>query len=320
MKALVITALTGPKALAVRDMPEPVAEPGQTLVRATAGGLNFADLMTTYGGYPGTPPPPLIAGREFSGIEESTRRRVMGYTQWGAFAEKLVVYENMLWPVPDRWTDEQAAAFPVNYFTAYLAYWQAGMTQPAPAGKTHRALIHAVAGGVGTAAVQIGKILGIDMYGTSSSGEKLARVKELGLQHAINYKNEDYEEAVKRLTGGEGVDVVFEMLGGEHTAKSIRCLRDFGRVIQYGTATGKAPQLDLRALYAKSAMVQGLWLTFLSRKQEIMEPAWKQLSQWIEQRKLAPVIGQVLPLSSAAEGYKLLQEGKNYGKLVLRIS
>lgn len=320
MKALVITALAGPGALAIQDMPEPVAKQGQTLVSATAGGLNFADLMTTHGGYPGTPPPPLIAGREFSGIEENTRRRVMGYTQWGAFAEKLAVYENMSWPVPAHWSDEQAAAFPVNYFTAYLAYWQAGMTQPAPAGKTYRALIHAVAGGVGTAAVQIGHILGVEMFGTSSSDEKLARVKELGLQHAINYKNEDYEEAVKRLTAGEGIDMVFEMLGGEHTAKSIRCIRDFGRVIQYGTATGKTPQLDIRALYAKSAILQGLWLTFLSRKPEIMEPAWKQLSQWIEQRKLAPVIGKVLPLSSAAEGYKLLQEGKNYGKIVLKIA
>ena len=110
------------------------------------------------------------------------------------------------------------------------------------------------------------------------------------------------------------------MLGGEHTAKSLRCLRDFGRVIQYGTATGKQPQLDVRALYAKSASVQGLWLTYLSQKPEIMEPAWTQLSDWIEARKLAPVIGQVFPLARAVEAYKLLQEGKNYGKVVLRLA
>jgi NADPH2:quinone reductase len=320
MKALVITALSGPDALAIQDMPEPTAKQGQRLVRATAGGLNFADLMTTHGGYPGTPAPPLIAGREFSGVEENSGRRVMGYVQWGAFAEKVAGYEHMLWPVPEHWSDEQAAAFPVNFFTAYLGYWQAGMTEPAPSGRTHRALIHAVAGGVGTAAVQIGGILGVEMYGTSSSDEKLDRVKELGLQYGINYKRQDYEEAVKKLTRGEGVDMVFEMLGGEHTAKSIRCLRDFGRVIQYGTATGKAPQLDLRELYAKSAIVQGLWLSYLSRKKEIMDPAWKQLSQWIEQRKLAPVIGKVLPLSGAVEGYRLLQEGKNYGKIVVKIA
>src|ERR1700751_2925709 len=236
----------------------------------------------------------------------------------------------MLWPIPDRWTFEQAAAFPVNYFTAFLGYWQAGMTPGNPPPyvvhpearekRTPRVLIHAVAGGVGTAAVQIGRLLGVEMYGTSSSDEKLARVKELGLQHAINYKRHEYEEVVKNLTHGEGVDAVFEMLGGEHTAKSLRCLRDFGRVIQYGTATGKAPKLDLRAMYAKSGMVQGLWLSYLSHRREIMEPAWQQLSQWIEQGKLVPQIGHVLPFERAVEGYKLLEEGKNYGKVVLKIS
>jgi NADPH2:quinone reductase len=319
MKALMITSLSGPDALAIQDTPDPTLKAGQTLVRVAAGGLNFADFMTTQGGYPGTPAPPLIAGREFAGVEDSSGRRVMGYIQWAAFAERVAAYSNMLWPVPEHWTDEQAAAFPVNYFTAYLAYWQAGMTQPPVSGKTHRVLIHAVAGGVGTAAVQIGHILGVEMYGTSSSDEKLARVRELGLQHGINYKQHDYEEVVKDLTHGEGVDAVFEMLGGEHTAKSLRCLRDFGRVIQYGTATGKPPQLDVRALYAKSASLQGLWLTYLSQKREIMEPAWKQLSEWIAHLKLAQVIGQVFPLERAAEAYKLLQQGKNYGKVVLKI-
>jgi NADPH:quinone reductase len=347
MKALMITNLSGPAGLAVQEVPEPAAKAGQTIVRVAAGGLNFADFMTAKGGYPGTPPPPLIAGREFSGVEqtnESTNneqtnneqtkevspgRRVMGYVQWAAFAEKTAVHSNMVWPVPDHWTDEQGAAFPVNYFTAYLGYWQAGLTPGAMGGQppsavrqsaAPRVLIHAVAGGVGTAAVQIGNLLGVDMYGTSSSEEKLARVKQLGLQHAINYKQHDYEEVVKNLTHGEGVDAVFEMLGGEHTAKSTRCLRDFGRVIQYGTATGKSPQLDLRAMYAKSASVQGLWLTYLSQKPEIMGPAWQRLSAWIAEGKLTPQIGHVFPLDRAAEAYKLLQDGQNYGKVVLKIS
>src|ERR1700691_2425016 len=319
MKALMITSLSGPNALAIQDTAEPVLKPGQTLVRVATGGMNFADFMTAQGGYPGTPAPPLIAGREFAGVEASTGRRVMGYIQWGAFAQKVAAYPNLLWPVPEHWTDEQAAAFPVNFFTAYLGYWQAGMTEAMEKGRTHRVLIHAVAGGVGTAAVQIGKLLGVEMYGTSSSDEKLARVRELGLQHGINYKQQDYEAAIKDLTRGEGVGAVFEMLGGEHTAKSLRCLGDFGRVIQYGTATGKQPQLDVRAMYARSASVQGLWLTYLSQKPEIMNPAWQQLSAWIADGKLTPQIGHVFPLERAVEAYRLLQDGKNYGKVVLKI-
>jgi NADPH:quinone reductase len=333
MKALVITSLNGPSSLAVKDVPEPTPKAGQTVVRVSAGGLNFADFMTSKGGYPGTPPPPLVAGREFAGVEDASGRRVMGYAQWAAFAEKTTAYNNMLWPIPEQWNFEQAAAFPVNYFTAYLGYWQAGMTaqpmwgQPPSAvrrsealQRTPRVLIHAVAGGVGTAAVQIGRLLGVEMFGTSSSEQKLAGVKKLGLQHPINYKQHDYEEVVKNLTHGEGVDAVFEMLGGEHTAKSLRCLRDFGKVIQYGTATGHAPKIDLRAMYAKSASLQGLWLTYLAQKPEIMGPAWQQLSAWIAEGKLTPQIGHVFPLDRAVEAYQLLEEGKNYGKVVVKIS
>ena len=269
-------------------MPDPHPVPGQTLVQVQAGGLNFADLLTARGGYPGTPKPPLVAGREFSGVEIASGRRVMGYTQWSAFAEKTAGYRALLWPVPEAWSAEDAAAFPVTFFTAYFAYWKAGLIEK-PAGT--RVLIHAVAGGVGTAAVQIGKILGIEMYGTSSSDDKLARVRELGLQHGINYKQKDYQDVIKDLTHGEGVDAVFEMLGGEHVAKSVKCLRDFGRVIVYGAATGEAPQLDTRILYAKGASVHGLWLSYISQNRTLMEMAWNQLSQWISEGKLHSVIG-----------------------------
>jgi NADPH:quinone reductase len=321
MKAIVISRLGGPEVLEVRDMPDPVPSAGQELVRVQAGGLNFADVMTTQGGYPGTPKPPLVAGREFCGERESDGQRVMGYTQWAAFAERAAARSELLWPVPENWTDEAGAAFPITYFTAFFAYWKAGFIgegQPM-GGLSQRVLIHAVAGGVGTAAVQIGKLLGAEMYGTSSSDEKLARVKELGLQHGINYKRRDYEEAIKDLTHGEGVDAVFEMLGGEHVAKSVRCLRDFGRVIVYGSATGQKPEIDTRVLYAKGASVHGLWLTYLSAKRELMNQAWKQLSLWTSQGHLRPVIGHVLPMDRAAEAYRLLAEGKNFGKVILKI-
>ena len=325
MKALVITRFGGPEVLELQQVPDAHPAPDQVLVKVEAGGLNFADLMTMDGGYANTPKPPLTAGREFAGIQlagngESSGRRVMGYTQWAAFAEKTVAHRNLVWPIPENWTSEQGAAFPVNFFTAYFAYWKAGLLVPSndkPAAS--RVLIHAVAGGVGTAAVQIGKILGIEMYGTSSSDEKLSRVRELGLQHGINYKQRDYANAIKELTRGEGVDAVFEMLGGEHVAKSVKCVRDFGRVIVYGAATGETPQLDTRILYAKGASVHGLWLSYLSTNRPLMESAWKQLSEWLSAGKLHPVIGKVFPVEQAREAYTLMQEGKNYGKIVLKI-
>ncbi len=344
MKALVISRLGDPDVLEVRTVPDPVPTREQELIEVEAGGINFADIMTAQGGYPGTPAPPLVAGREFCGTKAGDGERMMGYAQWGAFAERVAASPQLLWPVPKAWSAEEGAAFPVNYFTAYFAYWKAGLLEKRPAQvyvrppedldelltdvaaeqsaslRKPRVLIHAVAGGVGTAAVQIGKLLGVEMYGTSSSEEKLARVKELGLQHGINYKQRDYEEAIKDLTHGEGVDAVFEMLGGEHTAKSVRCLRDFGKVIVYGAATGKPAHLDARILYAKGASVHGLWLTYLSAKRELMNQAWKQLSAWTAEGHLRPVIGNVFPLEKAPEAYRLLLERKNFGKVVLKLT
>jgi NADPH2:quinone reductase len=319
MKAVVITTFGGPEVLEIREMPEPPSDPKRELIRVEAAGLNFADVMTAAGGYPGAPKPPLIAGREFCGKREPDGQRVMGYAQYSAFAEYISAHPDLLWPVPADWKAEEGAAFPVNYFTAYLAYWKAGLTDPAK-NRSPRVLIHAVAGGVGTAAVQIGKLLGVEMYGTSSSDEKVARVKKLGLQHGINYKRQDYEEAIKDLTHGEGIDAVFEMLGGEHTNKSVRCLRDFGRVIVYGSATGEKSALDTRLLYAKGASVHGLWLTYLSANREVMNSAWKQLSTWTSHGHLHPVIGQVFSMDQVRAAYELLSKGKNFGKIVLQVT
>lgn len=340
MKAIVITLYGAPEVLEVRDVPEPEAVPGEFRVRVETGGVNFADLLAARGGYPGTPPPPLVAGREFCGTLISGRptqagvawagKRVMGYTQSQAFAEVVSVRPEFIWPAPESWSPEECAAFPVNFFTAYLAYWEAGLVgRPPAAGNTPlapqssprvpRVLIHAVAGGVGTAAVQIGRILGIETFGTSSSDDKLARVKELGLTHAINYTRDDYVEKVRDLTGGEGVDAVFEMLGGEHVKNSVQCLSFLGRVITYGSATGERPQFDPRILYERQTSVHGLWLSKLSLHPEIMQPAWTQLSDWIDQGLLHPQVGHVLPMDKAPEAYHLLSDRQNYGKVVLRI-
>jgi NADPH2:quinone reductase len=326
MKAVVVTRPGGPEVLDVRDMPDPKPKPGEVIVSVEAVGVNFADTLSTRGTYPGTPHPPFISGREFGGIVEGTGERVMGYTQYGAAAEKIAIKPKSLWPQPEGWPSVQSAAFPVNFLTAYLAYWKAGMTadamEPIQWLDTHqrRVLIHAVAGGVGTAAVQIGKLLAIEAYGTSSSDEKLERVKNLGLDYGINYRRFDYEQRVLELTNREGVDAVFEMLGGEHTAKSLRCCRPFGRVIIYGTATGQRHEFDYGAMMAKSLSAHGLWLSVLAQDHELMGHSLQAMQPWIEQGKLHPEIGHVLPMDRAAEAHRLMLQRANYGKIVLQIN
>ena len=325
MKAVVVTRAGGPEVLEVRDMPEPQPKLGEVMVRVEAVGINFADTLSTRGSYPGTPEPPFIAGREFAGVVELTGERVMGYTQYGAAAEKIVMKPNQLWPQPKGWSSVESAAFPVIFLTAYLAYWKAGMTSDAMEPiqwrnqHTRRVLIHAAAGGVGTAAIQIGKLLGIETYGTSSSQEKLDRAKALGLDHGINYREVDYEQRIKELTNGEGVDAVFEMLGGEHTAKSLRCCRPFGRVIIYGTATGQRQQFDAGIMMAKSLSAHGLWLSVLAKDLELITSCLRAMQPWIEQGKLHPEIGHVLPMEQAGEAHRLMLGRENYGKIVLTI-
>jgi NADPH:quinone reductase-like Zn-dependent oxidoreductase len=323
MKAVLVTRAGGPEVLEVREVPDPQPSPGEVMVRVEAVGVNFADTMATRGTYGGMPPPPFISGREFAGVVEGTGERVMGYLQWGAAAEKIAIKPARLWPQPKGWTSEQSAAFPVNFLTAYLAYWKAGLTDDAlepnrwADGHKRRVLIHAAAGGVGTAAVEIAQVLEIETYGTSSSHDKLERAKQLGLDHAINYREADYEHVVNVLTNGEGVDAVFEMLGGEHTAKSLRCCRPFGRVIIYGTASGQRHQFDSGVMMSKSLSAHGLWLSVLAKDQKLIHQCLQAMQPWIEQGKLHPEIGHTLPMDQAGEAHRLLLQRANYGKIVL---
>lgn len=319
MKAAVVSRRGGPEVIELRtDLPEPtVKDPARdVVVEVEAVGVNFADTLQTQGMYPHGPRPPYIPGLEFAGTIAGTKDRVMGFTEQGACAERVAVRKDTLIPVPRDWTAAEAAAFPVNYYTVYFAYWMAGMLDNA-AGK--KVLIHAVAGGVGTAAVEVGKLLGVEMFGTSSSNDKLDQVKALGLHHGINYKTSDFEEEIARLTGGAGVDAVFEMLGGEDSARSTRCLAEMGRLIVYGMASGQAPQFEFMAMFQKNLSVHTLWLMPLARHRDLMQQAYVRLSQWIASGGLRPVVGATLPLEKTAEAHRMLTERRNYGKVVLTV-
>jgi len=311
MKAIVATRIGGPEVLELQDVADPQPRPGEVLVRVEAAGVNFADTMMTRGLYPGGAQPPYIPGFEFAGVLEETGEKVVGFVPKGAYAERISARRDGLLPWPERLSAAEAAAFPINYFTAYFAYWMAD------AKENERVLIHAAAGGVGTAAVELGRLFGVETFGTSSSDQKLARLKELGLDHGINYESRDYAQAVMEMTGGEGVDIVFEMLGGAHTAKSTRCLRPLGRVIVYGFASGTPPQFDFPAMFQRNASVHALWLTPLSQHRDHMAQAWDDMHPWLEEGKLRPVVGQQLPLAQAADAHRLLAERKNFGKVVL---
>lgn len=295
MKAIVVTADKGPESLQLRDVPEPKAEPGEVIVNVKAAGVNFADVRAAQGKYPGGPEPPFVAGREYAGMVEGTGERVMGYSQHSAFAEEIATSPRLIFPAPAKWNFEQCAAFPVNYLTAWLLYWKAGFVtgavgdpSPARSNGIRRVLIHAAAGGVGTAAVEVGKQLGIETLGTSSTDEKLARLKNLGLTHGINYTREDYEDRVKEITAGEGVDAVFDGLGGEHTGKSVRCLGFLGRVILFGSATGDQPKVNLGQLYLRGTSIHGLWLSKLVSNAELIRSALESMMPWIESGAIEP--------------------------------
>jgi NADPH2:quinone reductase len=324
MKAIVVTSCDGPASLQLRDVPVPTPTAHEILVQVEAVGINFADVLGALGRYPAGPTPPYIMGREFAGVTEDGRR-VMGYAQHSACAEYVAVPEGFYWPQPEGWSSAQCAAFPVNYLTAWLLYWKAGLLkesiEPAPARDKPRprVLIHAAAGGVGTAAVQLGHILGFELFGTASSEEKLAKLKPLGLTHGIDYKNDDYEVRVRKLTGGQGVDAAFDCLAGEHTFKSLACLAEFGRIILFGNATGETARFNTSAMYAKSLSAHGLWLSKLSANHALIRQALDSMTPYILNGQLHPTIGAKFPMAAAADAHRLLLERKNFGKVVLTL-
>jgi NADPH2:quinone reductase len=324
MKAIVVTSHDGPAGLKLQEVPVPTPGTREILVQVEAVGINFADVLGALGRYPAGPTPPYIMGREFAGVAEDGRR-VMGYAQHSACAEYVAVAEGFYWPQPEGWSSAQCAAFPVNYLTAWLLYWKAGLLkesiEPSPAREKPRprVLIHAAAGGVGTAAVQLGHILGFELFGTASSPEKLAKLTALGLDHGIDYKNDDYEERVLKLTGGEGVDAAFDSLAGEHTSKSLGCCAEFGRVILFGNATGERAKFNTSAMYSKGLSAHGLWLSKLSANHGLIRQALDSMTPYIQNGQLRPTIGAKFPISAAGDAHRLLLERKNFGKVVLTL-
>lgn len=305
----------------LEEVPNPKPNRGEVLVKVSAAGINFADTMMRRGVYLQKPKFPFIPGFEFSGVVEQGAEgaawkagdRVMGMCSAG-YAEYIKVPVAQLMAAPAQFSDEEAAAFPITYLTAMGMLRLNGHAQ---SGET--VLIHAVAGGVGTAATQIAKALGLRVIGTASSEEKLALARKQGADVCINYKTTNFTVPVMEATGNRGVDIVLESVGGDSLARDIEVIAPFGRIIVFGSAGGPSPDPSTGALFKNSAGISAFWLTTLMRETKLLAAVLHELMTLVAKADLRPVVGRVYPLADGATAMRDLESRSTMGKLLLKM-
>src|SRR5919109_2641344 len=306
MRAVVITEHGGPEVLQVQERPDPAVGPGEVRIAVKAAGINFADTLARTGLYPDSPKVPCVVGYEVAGEVESVGdgvesvkpgERVLAGTRFNGQAELVTVRENMVYSLPERLSFEEGAAFPVNYATA-----QAGLVVMGGLKEGERVLIHAAAGGVGISATQIAKLLGAEVFGTASASKHEA-IRAQGVDHAIDYRSQDFAEEVGRITGGEGVDVIFDALGPTSFRKDYRLLRPGGRLIMYGASEVQAGEKRNLATALRTAAKAPLatmpwWKSLGVMRENKGVFGLNMLDWWDQEQSLDRVIQ---PLMSALE-------------------
>lgn len=321
MKAVRVPYVGGAEVLEYIDLEEPRPGPGEVVIQVEAAGINYADVLMRFGMYPGGPKPPFIPGFEVAGkvvgagpqVDPSlVGQRVMAMLPSGGYAQVAKSLAMAVMPLPNHFSAEEGAAFPVTYQTAYHALRTCGQVRP---GQT--VLIHAAAGGVGTAALQLGKHLGVRMIATAGSDEKLDLIRRLGAEVAINYRSQDFVPAVLEATSGRGCDVILESVGGQVFRRSFKCLAPMGRMVVYGIASGELEIVHPRELLFKNHSVIGLHLSGVAHDRELTSKAVAELSTWVSERKLEPVVGHRFPLNEAAQAHRLMESRLSVGKIVL---
>ena len=322
MRAVICGAWGGPETLKVGDLPDPKPAPGQVLIAVAAAGLNFADTLMIQGKYQEKPAFPFSPGLEAAGTvaavgEGVTRvapgQRVLALLDHGGFAEQALAREADVFALPDSMSFETAAGFPITYGTAHGSLvWRAGLRE----GET--LLVHGAAGGVGLAAVEVGLALGARVIATAGGAEKCALALEHGADAAIDYRAEDIRGRVKDLTGGRGVDVVFDPVGGDVFDASLRCTAWSGRLLTIGYAAGRVPQVPANILLVKNLSVIGCyWGSYRKHAPEMLESEFADLFAWHEAGALRPHVSHALPLELVAEAMDLLLSRRSTGKVVL---
>jgi NADPH:quinone reductase len=320
MKAIQVDAFGGVEGLRVVERPKPLPREGEVLVRVAASGLNYSDVMQREGLYPGGPKPPYFPGVEAAGVVESigtntngqTRlgSRIACITQGGAHAEYVLAEAQACIPLPDEVSFVEGAAFPVQYLTAYHA-----LLTVARAAEAETVLIHAAGGGVGTAAVQIARLLGLRVMGTASTPEKRSRVLELGADCAVAYDR--FEVEAREFTGGRGPDIILDTVGGDVLRRSLALLPPLGRLVLLGLASREAPAIDTVKLLFRSQAVLGFHLSAILERRALVQASITQLLSWMREGKLKIQVGHTLSLREIRQAHELLASRQSYGKVVL---
>ena len=333
-QAIFITRVGPPDSLELRDVPMPSLQPDQVLLQAHAVGVNFADVVARRGMYPDAPKRPFVPGYEVAGTIQdigqdvecvAPGQRVVAMTHFGAYARVVAVPANVVLPMPEGMPFVDAAAMPLNFTTAYHSLFHTGLVH-----ERSRVLIHAAAGGVGLAAVQFAQNAGAEVFGTAGSQPKIDFLREFGVQHAINYRKEDFAAKVMQLTQNEGLDIILDSVGGGQLRKDLRLLRANGRLVSLGVASLmgknklrvlleilKFPRPNTLRLLQNSQGVYGVNLNKLIGYPDLLRSVLQKSIDLYAQGVVKPVIAQTFPFEQAAAAHRMMENRGNIGKIVL---
>jgi len=323
MRAVVCKTWGPPDSLCVETLPEPQPEAGEVLVDIMAAGVNFPDVLIIQNKYQFRPELPFTPGNELAGLVRAVGEgvedfklgdRVFGFVPQGAFAEQLAVPANALFKMNDIMDFDGAAALTLTYGTSYHALVDRAQLK---SGET--LLVLGAAGGVGLAAVEIGKAIGAKVIAAASTDEKLAICRAHGADELINYSSEDLRAGIKRTTGGQGPDVIYDPVGGDYTEAAFRSIGWRGRYLVIGFANGEIPKLPLNLPLLKGASAVGVfWGDFVRREPEANAAAMRELIQWHFEGRVRPHVSATYPLADVPQALNDMASRKVTGKIVIR--
>jgi putative PIG3 family NAD(P)H quinone oxidoreductase len=323
VRAVVIDKPGGPDVLVVREVADPVPGPGEVVVTTVAAGINRADLAQRLGFYPPPPGAPPYLGLECSGHISAVGS---GVTDWqlgdpvcallsgGGYAERVAVPAGQLLPIPGGISVEDAAALPEAACTVHSNVVGYGRLRPG-----ELLLVHGGASGIGTMAIQAGRALGARVACTAGSADKLAVCRDLGAELTINYREQDFADAVLEFTGGHGADVILDIVGAEYLTRNVIALATGGRLIVIGMQGGSRSEIDLGQLMAKRAYVQGSMLRSRppAEKAAIVAAARDEFWPLLASGQVRPLIHEILPLAQAAQAHRVMESSGHIGKILL---